>query len=485
MPINFPNSPSLNEIYSYDNKTWEWNGTYWEVYSALTSYITSAYTVGNGYSDISGVTGGNIVLKSFSGVGLTITDSGDKLTFISSGSYLPTSGGTVTGNTIYTSGLTATTLTVQSGTTIGSSSFGLGLVTSFDGTYINLTRQGVTTFIGSGSAGNAGIGTLSNVAFTLFTNNSAKAQITAGGNFLIGTTTDSGFKLDVNGTSAFRGIVRIFSEQQLRQEGITQTFTSALGIFRFSAWSNGGLTAYLNAWNYEGYLNFAVNIGTSSTAVASAVLELTSTTRGFLPPRMTTTQKNAIASPATGLTVYDNTINEMQTYNGSAWITKRNGVEVYQAPLFINTHIAATGNTNTVLYGSPYPLTTSTNGNIIKINAIFQAKQTSVNTFIRVYASTSPTTLSGGAVQLGNFALTAANAAAGLDTIGYDKTFILTNESGSYQIITVNSFGTNTDTSPESLITATIGSGVISYPYICITLNQGAVLHSVTINYSR
>jgi len=81
MPINFPNSPSLNQLYNYDNKTWEWNGVYWEVYSALTSYITSAYTVGNGVSDISGVTGGNIALKSFSGININIIDSGNKLTF--------------------------------------------------------------------------------------------------------------------------------------------------------------------------------------------------------------------------------------------------------------------------------------------------------------------------------------------------------------------------------------------------------------------
>ena len=74
MAINFPNSPSPNQQYTYDNKTWEWNGIYWEVYSALTSYITSAYTVGNGVSDISGVTGGNIALKSFSGVNITIVD---------------------------------------------------------------------------------------------------------------------------------------------------------------------------------------------------------------------------------------------------------------------------------------------------------------------------------------------------------------------------------------------------------------------------
>jgi hypothetical protein len=56
-----------------------------------------------------------------------------------------------------------------------------------------------------------------------------------------------------------------------------------------------------------------------STANASAQLDVSSTTRGFLPPRMTTTQKNAIASPAAGLVVYDSTTNKLQCYNGSTW----------------------------------------------------------------------------------------------------------------------------------------------------------------------
>jgi hypothetical protein len=109
MSINFPNSPSLNQLYTYDNKTWEWNGIYWEVYSALTSYITSAYTSGDGVSSISGISNGNIVLKSFSGININIVDSGNKLTFSASTPSIFT-GGTVTGATNFTGGLSANTM---------------------------------------------------------------------------------------------------------------------------------------------------------------------------------------------------------------------------------------------------------------------------------------------------------------------------------------------------------------------------------------
>lgn len=57
----------------------------------------------------------------------------------------------------------------------------------------------------------------------------------------------------------------------------------------------------------------------ASSAVTSAILQADSTTKGFLPPRMTTTQKNAIASPASGLMVYDTTTNKLCCYNGTSW----------------------------------------------------------------------------------------------------------------------------------------------------------------------
>jgi hypothetical protein len=62
-----------------------------------------------------------------------------------------------------------------------------------------------------------------------------------------------------------------------------------------------------------------VGIGTTTPA-ASAILDLTSTSMGFLTPRMTTANKLAITSPATGLLVYDNTLNTFYYYNGTAWV---------------------------------------------------------------------------------------------------------------------------------------------------------------------
>lgn len=56
------------------------------------------------------------------------------------------------------------------------------------------------------------------------------------------------------------------------------------------------------------------------TEVASAVLNAESTTKGFLPPRMTTAQKNLIATPAAGLMVYDTTLNKLCVYT-TAWET--------------------------------------------------------------------------------------------------------------------------------------------------------------------
>lgn len=53
---------------------------------------------------------------------------------------------------------------------------------------------------------------------------------------------------------------------------------------------------------------------------ASAILDLSSTMQGFLPPRMTTTQRDSIVNKAEGLMIYNITSKAMQYYNGNIWV---------------------------------------------------------------------------------------------------------------------------------------------------------------------
>ncbi len=87
----------------------------------------------------------------------------------------------------------------------------------------------------------------------------------------------------------------------------------------------GGLANYVPKWNSASsfvqssiYDNGNVGIGTT-TPSASAKLDISSTTQGFLPPRMNNTQRNAIVSPATGLTIYNTTTKSLEVFTGTSW----------------------------------------------------------------------------------------------------------------------------------------------------------------------
>jgi hypothetical protein len=88
--------------------------------------------------------------------------------------------------------------------------------------------------------------------------------------------------------------------------------------------STAGNTPYWNGstWvvnNSNVHNNGAgVGIGTS-TPNASAKLEVASTIQGFLPPRMTSAQRNSIPSPATGLIIYNTTTNCLNFFVGIGW----------------------------------------------------------------------------------------------------------------------------------------------------------------------
>jgi hypothetical protein len=63
----------------------------------------------------------------------------------------------------------------------------------------------------------------------------------------------------------------------------------------------------------------SVLIGTS-TNNTSAILNVTSTTKGILFPRMTTTQRDAISGATDGLVIYNSTVNKFQGRAAAAWV---------------------------------------------------------------------------------------------------------------------------------------------------------------------
>jgi hypothetical protein len=62
-----------------------------------------------------------------------------------------------------------------------------------------------------------------------------------------------------------------------------------------------------------------IKVGDKAAPDASAVAEFKSTTKGLLPPRMTEAQRDAIASPAAGLEVWNTTTGKKNVYDGTAW----------------------------------------------------------------------------------------------------------------------------------------------------------------------
>ena len=107
---------------------------------------------------------------------------------------------------------------------------------------------------------------------------------------------------------------------------------------------------------FTAFASAQVGINTDSPD-ASAALDITSTTRGLLPPRMTQAQREAIATPATGLTVYQTDgITGLYNYDDSAWDLVTTSSDEY-FPYVIEANI----NPGTLVYGDNSSVTVDLN----------------------------------------------------------------------------------------------------------------------------
>ena len=99
---------------------------------------------------------------------------------------------------------------------------------------------------------------------------------------------------------------------------ITADAGTLTGATLNSTVTNSNLTSVGTLTNTT--INGKLVVGASSATSSSAVLEANSTTQGFLPPRMTTTQRDAILSPTTGLIIFNTTTNGLEVRNSNGWV---------------------------------------------------------------------------------------------------------------------------------------------------------------------
>ena len=129
-------------------------------------------------------------------------------------------------------------------------------------------------------------------------------------------------------------------------------------------------------------------LGVNAQPVASAALQVDSTTQGVLVPRMTTTQRNAIVSPATGLMVYDTTLSSFYFYNGSSWASIGGGSGT--SMLYSNVQSATSITAGSTVYGGFINGAYQTLANEY-LRLIVMPKNTIVSNFT-VYALAQPAT---------------------------------------------------------------------------------------------
>ena len=161
---------------------------------------------------------------------------------------------------------------------------------------------------------------------TLYSNNSASGTFDfinnyfsfGGNNLVVGSSSNLNARLGVVGSGSTSATTSLL----VQNSAGTQLMKIPDGGARIQF----GLDIEAGTLFGQVYIPGKLFLGSSGSAVfgddslsASAVLQANSTTKGFLPPRMTTTQKNAIATPASGLVVYDSTTNKLCCYNGSTW----------------------------------------------------------------------------------------------------------------------------------------------------------------------
>jgi hypothetical protein len=209
------------------------------------------------------------------------------------------------------------------------------------------------------------------------------------------------------------------------------------------------------------YINGSLLLGTA-TNVPSSQLTIDSTTKGFLPPRMTTAQRDAIASPATGLVIYNTTTLAANVYNGTSWVGLGGGDNIYTADGALTGDRTVTSGTFKLYFDG---------GIYIKNSAQSQ--------LISVYYATGT---DGNNIWIGGGGLLSSSASGstgyGSNNTSHGVNALLSNTIGFYNVgIGINSLsgnttgGNNTAVGGASLIANTTGNNNSAFGRNALPLN--------------
>lgn len=183
-----------------------------------------------------------------------------------------------------------------------------------------------------GTTGDAGFGVFGNEL--RINSDNSNADITLGfddyqngftermrikGNGKVGiAASDPAYLLDIGGRMRIRGVPGFTAGLWLNNEA-----NSAIPAF-VGMQADNQVGFYGNASGWSFVMNTSTgNVGMGTlTPDASAQLDVTSTTKGFLPPRMTAVQRIAISSPTNGLLVYQTDYpSGLYFFNAGVWST--------------------------------------------------------------------------------------------------------------------------------------------------------------------
>jgi hypothetical protein len=299
-----------------------------ELYLFNGNNTNTVFLTGNGVSFLNG---GNVLINTVTDAGFrldvngTARVQGDSIITTATNPTLSinsTGGGTTQYGTLYLSNANT-----GSNSQLGQVSFGAGSSTTAAAIKSNIRGGGNIGDLSFWTGANAsqrsfqlsqadsqgvkgsGFGYLGNLELSNFTIGSALANLIL---FSGTTANNTGNSMEIQGSAAGGTTVTLGRFSAVKTTNTLATYTSDVYV------SNGQNGSVVEGWRLFGSGNMGINA--NATDISSAVLFANSTTKGFLPPRMTTAQRTAISSPAEGLIVVQTDGTQgLYLYIGAAW----------------------------------------------------------------------------------------------------------------------------------------------------------------------